>query len=119
MDGLKILLSEQDPDLAEWMATVLSEDLGATVATASDGSLVRQLLGQDRYDVVVADRSMIGLDDDEGLLLVRACQPSATILVSSAFTPNDEELAASGVAEVLIKPYRADELIRAIKRHCP
>jgi CheY-like chemotaxis protein len=116
MGGLKILLNEQDPDLAEWVATVLAEDLDATVSTASDGPLVRQLLRQDRYDVVVTDLSFIGMGHDEVLPLVRQCQPSTTILVSSAFAPSEAQLAAAGVAEVLIKPYRADELIRAVKR---
>ena len=67
MDGLAILVVEDDPDAREWLVQTL-ERWGARVATASSGREALDAVTRERLDVLVSD---IRLPDTDGYELIR------------------------------------------------
>ena len=67
MDGLAILVVEDDPDAREWLVQTL-ERWGARVATASTGREALDAVTRERLDVLVSD---IRLPDTDGYELIR------------------------------------------------
>jgi signal transduction histidine kinase/CheY-like chemotaxis protein len=67
MDGLAILVIEDDPDAREWLVQTL-ERWGARVATASTGREALDAVTRERLDVLVSD---IRLPDTDGYELIR------------------------------------------------
>jgi signal transduction histidine kinase/CheY-like chemotaxis protein len=67
MDGLAILVVEDDPDARQWLVQTL-ERWGARVATASSGREALDAVTRERLDVLVSD---IRLPDTDGYELIR------------------------------------------------
>ncbi len=67
MEGLAILVVEDDPDAREWLVQTL-ERWGARVATASSGREALDAVTRERLDVLVSD---IRLPDTDGYELIR------------------------------------------------
>jgi signal transduction histidine kinase/CheY-like chemotaxis protein len=67
MDGLAILVVEDDPDARQWLVQTL-EHWGARVATASTGREALDAVTRERLDVLVSD---IRLPDTDGYQLIR------------------------------------------------
>jgi CheY-like chemotaxis protein len=67
MDGLAILVIEDDPDARQWLVQTL-EHWGARVVTASSGRDALDAVTRERLDVLVSD---IRLPDTDGYQLIR------------------------------------------------
>jgi signal transduction histidine kinase/CheY-like chemotaxis protein len=67
MDGLAILVIEDDPDARQWLVETL-ERWGARVSTASTGREALDAVTRERLDVLVSD---IRLPDTDGYELIR------------------------------------------------
>jgi signal transduction histidine kinase/ActR/RegA family two-component response regulator len=67
MDGLAILVVEDDPDVRQWLVQTL-ERWGARVATAGSGREALDAVSRERLDVLVSD---IRLPDTDGYELIR------------------------------------------------
>jgi signal transduction histidine kinase/ActR/RegA family two-component response regulator len=67
MDGLAILVIEDDPDARQWLVQTL-ERWGARVSTASTGREALDAVTRERLDVLVSD---IRLPDTDGYELIR------------------------------------------------
>ena len=67
MDGLAILVIEDDPDARQWLVLTL-ERWGARVSTASTGREALDAITRERLDVLVSD---IRLPDTDGYELIR------------------------------------------------
>jgi two-component system, chemotaxis family, chemotaxis protein CheY len=112
-----ILLVEDDPDLRETLADVLSEE-GFRVHSAADGLEALALLGQlPRPCVVLLDWLMPRLDG-AGLLhrlAERDAFEGLTILVTTNYLGRipDER-----VTRVMRKPYDVGDLLQLLDRYC-
>jgi CheY-like chemotaxis protein len=67
MDGLAILVVEDDPDAREWLVATL-ESWGARVVAAASGHGALDLIARQPLDVLVCD---IRLPDTDGYALIR------------------------------------------------
>jgi two-component system alkaline phosphatase synthesis response regulator PhoP len=61
LEGYKILVVDDEPDVCEFLSMVL-EDNGATVLTASDGEEGLTLARKESPDLITLDLSMPGMD---------------------------------------------------------
>jgi Fe-S oxidoreductase/CheY-like chemotaxis protein len=59
LEGYKILVVDDEPDILTFLGTVL-EDNGATVLRASDGEQAMELAGREKPDLITLDLSMPG-----------------------------------------------------------
>jgi len=111
----RILLVEDDQDLAAFMSSVLRAN-GFDVTVAPDGKAGLEALEQRRYALIVLDLMMPGMDGIEFRLRQRqhSSQWNTPALVVSAHY-NVENLAQSVGAEgCLTKPFTGEDLIGAV-----
>ena len=101
---LQILVVEDDPDLREALAALVSAD-GATVRTAENVANARELLSRDPFDAALVD---LTLPDGSGLDLLRdpdaLGQPEYVVVTGDATAETAVQALRRGALDYLTKP---------------
>ncbi|MEL0191923.1 MAG: response regulator transcription factor [Halieaceae bacterium] len=107
----RILLLEDDPELATWMETGL-EDYGYTVDHFSSGSHALAAATQDDYDLLVLDRMVPDIDGLKVLKTLRAMDDSTPVLLVTALSGSNERAEGfeNGCDDYMVKPFAFSEL---------
>ncbi len=107
-----VALVEDDPQLRMPLAYALQE-AGFTVVSAAAGPDALTLLEDPAVDVAVVDVRLPGRIDGLGVLReARRQKPELKAIITSGFTSESE---ASRLGTFLPKPFRADQLIDALR----
>ena len=120
MEGLRILVVEDDPDANEMLSVIL-RDRGAVVRTASDYESALQSLAGRWPDVLVSDLGLPARDGYELIRQVRKMQPPgaprlAALALTAFARPEDKATALeAGFDDHLSKPLDALALVTAIR----
>jgi DNA-binding NtrC family response regulator len=107
----RILLADDDKGALDLVRRALELD-GHTVVTADDGTEAQSLVSSDRFDLLVTDVQMPGLD---GISLAKDAlsrQPRLRVVLMSAYADGLDlasPLVAKG-ARVLVKPFAIDRI---------
>jgi DNA-binding NarL/FixJ family response regulator len=117
LDGVNVLLVEDDPRAAKWVRLSL-EDKGAKVLWATRIDQARNLVERHEPDVALLD---VALPDGNGLDLIvelrmRDNPCAAVVVTGSAESAVARIAAALGVTEFLDKPVDLDRLHEAVGR---
>jgi two-component system response regulator TctD len=117
---MRVLLVEDHPDLARWLAGWL-EQTGFVVERIERGDDADLALTTNRYDVVVLDLSLPGLDGLDVLKRLRDRGDNTPVLVLTARGAKDDRVRGLnlGADDYLPKPFELDELearLRALLR---
>lgn len=117
-DAYRVLVVDDDPDVALYTRTVLERRGGCIVREIGDPRLVLQAVDEFRPDVVVTDIEMPGMTGLELLALLRADQPDLPVVVMTAHVSVEYAVSAlrSQADEFLTKPVRSAELVSAVTR---
>ena len=122
MPNLHVLLAE-DSDINAEIATALLHDLGCTVVRADDGEEAVQCFGADRFDLVLMDCQMPGMDGFEAtgqirqIEAVRAGRRTPIIaLTANSLSGDRERCLAAGMDDHVAKPFRRAQLRTAMAR---
>ncbi|MFO7278132.1 MAG: ATP-binding protein [Pseudomonadota bacterium] len=122
LQGLRLLTVDDEPDAAE-MLKVLLEQYGARVTTAHSATDALRCLESERFDLLISDIGMPGVNGYELLERVRsACgAPNARDIPAIAVTgfARSEDRARAlraGYQEHVVKPVEPDKLAAAIMR---
>jgi len=112
--GLRVLLVEDNP-MNRRVVGVMLEGSGHTLDEACDGLAAVEAAGNTRYDVILMDISMPGIDGVEATRRIRALGGhNATVpiaaLTAHALPGHREELLAAGLDEYLAKPFTVTQL---------
>ena len=85
---------------------------------AANGAEALDRLSRERYDIVVTDVIMPGMDGLELVKQVRRQHPATRIIVLTGFPRSADisDFLAQGVDEFLPKPFRANDLMAVIRR---
>lgn len=117
--AMNLLLVEDEGDLRMIVAEAL-RDQGYSVTAASDGNeAIAHLRGDARYDVVVTDVSMPGgVSGLDVATHAATLQPAARVLIVSGLQ-RSQLPPIPPRATLLLKPYRFNQLIAAIREPPP
>jgi len=113
-----VLIVEDSLPVREFIADSVLGPAGFATLVAADGAEGLQIAREARPDLIITDWQMPDLD---GLAMVRQlqsealCPPVILISVEGSEALTVEALEA-GVAEFLVKPFEAEELLAAVHR---
>lgn len=97
---------------------LISKSLGSfcDVLTATDGGLAVDTfrLGGDAIDLVLLDLGMPGMSGYEALAQMQLIDADAKVVVITGLDPDPDRL--PGVAQILVKPFRPEELVRVVRQ---
>ncbi|MBO9512963.1 MAG: response regulator transcription factor [Variovorax sp.] len=113
---MKLLLVEDNPQLALWLANLLREQ-EFVVDHVEDGDAADRLLQQARYDVVLLDLNIPGLSGKGVLRRLRARRDDVPVLVLTATASLDQKVMCLeiGADDYLVKPVEVREVVARIK----
>ena len=113
---MKILLVEDEPKVAAFLQKGLTEQAHA-VELAADGLLGLRLGLANRYDLVVLDQLLPGLNGLEVCRRLRAANPAVPILLLTALGETDDKIRGldAGADDYLVKPFAFQELLARIR----
>jgi DNA-binding NtrC family response regulator len=114
---LKILIADDDRNLAHVLANGLSEE-GFQVDKAESGTKAMDLLEKDEYDVLLLDLAMPGIGGIDVLRRIKTLEltTEVVILTGNATVPTAVEAMKLGAYDYLTKPFKMAELKVVIQR---
>lgn len=113
----KILVVEDDESMNEVLAETL-EDEGHEVSSVFNGQAALQRVRNNRFDLVVTDVRLPGLDGVETLSQIREEDPSVKCIVITGYASADTPIRAIRlkVDDYLFKPFSLEYFLNSVKR---
>lgn len=110
-----LLYVEDDPTIAGMTVEVLSEFYDIDLARTGEEALERALHG--RYDVMVVDRRLPGMDGVQFIRSVRTARITTPILMLTALGSVDDRVSGldGGANDYLVKPFDYEELLARLR----
>jgi two-component system KDP operon response regulator KdpE len=122
MNDARILVVDDEPQLRRALRTTLSA-LGFVVDGAASGEAALELLRSERFEVILLDINMPGINGLETCRAMRARSDAGIIMLTVRDRPADKvEALDSGADAYVTKPFDVNELlarIRAVLRRAP
>lgn len=121
LDPLQILLVE-DQEVNRTFVQRLLERQGHRIAPAVDGLMALDLLGRERYDLMLLDIQMPGMGGEEVLIRLRQSEQTSgghlpvIALTAHALAGDKEKLLESGFDGYISKPVQMDQLVAEMGR---
>jgi two-component system, sensor histidine kinase len=117
IQGLRILLAEDHPDLHEALRRQLQR-AGANVVSAHDGEQAVAKAGSADFDVILMDLRLPHMDGLEAIRALRGqgCAVPIIALTADPTSFHREAALEAGCNTCLSKPFEMDELIASIRR---
>lgn len=93
-------------------------DQGWLVDAAATGSEALEKLGSSRYDLILSDIRMPGLDGEQLLQRIKSQAPRTEVVMMTAYGSSDNAVAClkKGAADYILKPFDLDDLSLRISR---
>jgi len=116
-----ILVVDDDDVIRDTLHELLSTDYSCQTASTAEEALAK--LEAQRFDVVLTDISMPGLDGKELLEKVVEMYPGTNVIIISGHSDQEQarSLMSRGAVDFLLKPFRLEiveeSVRRAIQRH--
>ncbi|RZS84911.1 response regulator [Pigmentiphaga kullae] len=109
---MRILLVEDEPELARWLSGTLARHAGFVVEWADDGVVAEKRLQVEDFDAVVLDLGLPGLDGRTLLARLRARDDRTPVLILTARDSLTERVTTlhEGADDFLPKPFNVTEL---------
>lgn len=109
-----VLVVEDNPDNRKLVTWIL-EDEGYAITCAETGEKALDLLRSSRFDIILMDISLPGMDGTEATRAIRLMPENAKLpiiaLTAHAVKGELEPILASGVDDVITKPLDEDLLL--------
>jgi DNA-binding response OmpR family regulator len=113
---MKVLLADDDPAMLETLSDVLTEARFEVVAV-KDGLAAMAALASDRFDAIILDVVMPGLNGIEVIDETRKSDPAAKFLIITAYSDSElvDEARNRGVDRIFFKPIDIDRLLGTLE----
>jgi DNA-binding response OmpR family regulator len=113
---MKVLLADDDPGMLETLSDVLTQ-AEFEVVTAKDGQEAMAALASDRFDAIILDVVMPGLNGIEVIDETRKTDPAAKFVIITAYSDSElvDEARSRGVDRIFFKPIDIDALLNSLE----
>lgn len=116
-EAAKILVVDDSPQVCKALGDVLKAS-GYQSRTAPSAERALQIIETDRFDLVITDLKMSGMNGMDLAKKIFEQMPGVPVIILTGFGDMDAVIAAlrSGVADFLKKPFSIDEVLSVVKR---
>lgn len=113
----KLLIIDDEEEIRDMLSFGLAQS-GYEVATVGSGEEALELARRERFDLVITDLKMPGLDGVATTLALRELDRELPVVIMSGFVPSDGVAAclACGASEFVRKPFDLKDLEAALER---
>jgi len=113
----RILVVDDDPGMLDTLSDVLAAT-GYETSRASSGRAAIEKAQANRFDLIVMDVQMPGLNGVQTLHALRALDPHVSVIMMTAYTRDElvEESQRTTGFEVLSKPLDLERMLPLVKR---
>ncbi len=120
MGKLNILVVDDNRDFCDSLKDIL-ENQGYEALVAYDGETAVALARKERFDLILMDLVMPGMDGVEAIKEIRNMMPGVPVIVITAFGEETivEEAKHAGIDGKFGKPLDFVELINLVRTYCP
>jgi len=120
IEGMKVLIVDDNP-INLRLASVVIHAMGGAVTEASSGAEAIRIAGLQRFDFILMDAHMPGINGMEATKQIRAEEPEdrrtpILALTADTLAEHHKKILNSGMDAVLIKPFHEEELLEAMRR---
>jgi DNA-binding NtrC family response regulator len=114
----RILAVDDEPDMLTLIKMIVEGYSDHQVTTTNNPMEVAELLTKERFDLIITDLKMPGMDGMELLGLAKKYDKDVLILMVTAFgsLESAEEAVAKGAFDYISKPFRKEQLLLAIDK---
>ena len=118
LEPYRVVVIDDDPDIAGYVKLVLEKRLGSTVVIATDPGLIREIVAELKPDVVITDIEMPGISGLDLIAEIREEQPDTPVVVMTGHASVDYAVKALRYRanEFLTKPVASAELVDLVTR---
>jgi len=112
-----VLVVDDEPDMRKMLAYDLSQE-GYEVFTAEDGYAALEAVRKRKFDLVITDLKMPGMDGVETVAALKSIEPETEIIVATAYATVETavECMRRGAFDYIRKPYNLDEMRMLVER---
>ena len=113
----RILVVDDEPDVLHVCERILTSD-GFNVKTVSSGFEAVQLASAEKFDLLLTDIKMPGMDGLDVAEAARTVNPHLVCVTMTGYSTMDTAIEALrlGIEEFIIKPFMPQDLIAAVSR---
>ena len=118
INDVNVLVVEDDLALQEAIIDTLKlSSIKANSVPSAEKAL--ELLGKQKFDMVISDVNMPGMDGHELLSEIKSRFPYLPVLLITAYATIDKSVKAiqSGAVDYLVKPFKPNKLISIVKKY--
>jgi DNA-binding NtrC family response regulator len=114
---LKIMVLDDEPIVCKRLKPAL-EKLGFEVDTFTRSFEAMQEVGKTRYDIIITDLKMEGIDGMRFLQEAKKAHPETEVIVITGFATMEtaKESFKKGVFDFIAKPFNLSEIQRVVQR---
>ncbi len=115
----RLLIVDDELHVRESLSAWFTED-GYDVSTAAGGKEALAILGRQRFDVVITDIRMPGMDGIELQKHIHETEPEIAIILVTAYASVSTAVEAlkEGAYDYLVKPFDPEEMSRVVEKAC-
>ncbi|OGC90830.1 MAG: hypothetical protein A2W25_12920 [candidate division Zixibacteria bacterium RBG_16_53_22] len=115
MPAFSVLVVEDEADVRDVINEILAL-YGYSVTSAADGLEGWKLARASNYDLIITDLGIPGISGLELVRRIRAASIKTPVLIITGviFDNSDSEIRAFQPCDVLLKPFRIDDLLKKI-----
>ena len=116
--SITILVVDDEIDMQHLLKRSLEPALNCRVETASSGQIALDIISRTRFDLVLVDIKMPGMDGLELLELIKRETPDITVIIMTAFGSIDLAVEAmkNGAYDFIAKPFDHSALVLRLEK---
>ncbi|MBF0519131.1 MAG: response regulator [Nitrospirae bacterium] len=114
----KILIVDDEPDMLKLLTMIIKEKTSHDVTSTNNPLEALDIFKNNKFDLLITDLKMPGLDGIELLKAVRVIDQSIPVIMITAYAANGaaDEAFVNVAFDFIIKPFRKEQVLFAIER---
>jgi DNA-binding NtrC family response regulator len=114
----RILAVDDEPHMLQLLERIVKEKTPYHITTTSNSLMVPKMLEETRYDLIISDLKMPGLDGLDLLRMIRENHRSEELIIITAFGSLETavEAMSQGVFDYITKPFKKEQILFTIDR---